>query len=122
MLAVAALLSFLAWRFSFRLREAAFLLLLPPLSFLAMGTSLWTALIDDHAPFCHIGATWPSDHVRQFRFRRFSVRHRAGPGFDDKTIKPFSEDRNKERVRLDELKIGVAPISALITNLVPRQT
>ena len=49
-LAVAAFLSFLAWRFSFRLRAAAFLLLLPPLSFLAMGTSLWIALIDDHAP------------------------------------------------------------------------
>lgn len=38
-LALAAFLTFLAWRFSFRLLDAAFLLLRPPLSFLAIGVS-----------------------------------------------------------------------------------
>jgi hypothetical protein len=50
-------LSFLAWRFSFRLLDAAFLLLLPPLSFFAIGASLRAACDDGHAPFCHICTT-----------------------------------------------------------------
>jgi hypothetical protein len=56
-LALVAFLAFLAWRFSFRLLDAAFLLLLPPLSFFAMGASLRIAWDDCHAPFCHTGTT-----------------------------------------------------------------
>jgi len=52
-LALAALLTFLAWRFSFRLLDAAFLLLRPPLSFLAIGVSFCPACDDCGPPLCH---------------------------------------------------------------------
>ncbi len=48
-LALAAFLAFLAWRFSFRLRDATFLPFFLPLSF-AMGTSPRTAWDDGHGP------------------------------------------------------------------------
>ena len=47
---LAAFLSLLAWRFSFRLRDAVFLLPFPPLSFLAIRASPPTACDDDHTP------------------------------------------------------------------------
>ena len=50
---MAAFLSFLSWRFSLRLLDAAFLVLFPPLSFLAIGASPRTACDDGHAPL------WP---------------------------------------------------------------
>ena len=58
---LAAFLSFLAWRFSFGLRDAAVLLLLPPLSFFAIGASRRTACDDDHSGLFHMGhdlASW----------------------------------------------------------------
>ena len=58
-LALVAFLSFLAWRFSFRLLDAVFLLLRPPLSFFAMGVSSGIACDVGHASLCHIGMTWP---------------------------------------------------------------
>ena len=53
-LALAAFLTFLAWRFSFRLLDAAFLLLRPPLSFLAIGVSFCPACDDCGPPLCHL--------------------------------------------------------------------
>ena len=74
MLGLAAFLSLLAWRFSFRLRDAAFLLPFPPLSFFAIGASLRTACDDGLAPFCHMGTTWPHDRLRQFGSGHEAVR------------------------------------------------
>ena len=62
-LALAAFLTFLAWRFSFRLLDAAFLLLRPPLSFLAIGVSSCPACDDCGPPLCHLAM--PCGAMRQ---------------------------------------------------------